>query len=209
METLKQLRDRQKSERKKLKRENEVMVLLPQTEVSAKFVCQHQNHVSISYGMKYPERFTIAQALPILEAYASTVVISEHWKDGCIACRPKEINENATRPGSVLEGTSAVEMKFSAGRGYDSHELRMWCRVGKELAEVVIELRPEWKWMPDVKFTFSQSGDCITNHCAPRSIGEDSRLKFWSPAGSYQFSYYWADLHNWRAWASHELAVKA
>ena len=203
MKTMNELRAQQKAERKTVRATEALLKLLP---IAPKSVCLHSDSASVNYSKPYPGRHTLAEAITILNAYRPFIVTSEHWNDGCISCRPLAINGSAKCESSKLVGTSAVELELGAGRGYDSHEITFWAKIGETLVSVGIELRPEWKWLPLCKFRYDQHGDVTTNQVSALGIGEDSQRKWWSSPGSYKISYYWADLYNWDSWASHELA---
>lgn len=197
MKTLTEIKARHEAELAQAQREMDIRSILP---ADPTHVHLHKDHVGLTYSKKYPSRYTFREAYELFRLF--TPVESQHWKSGCMSCRPEEINQYAKEERSVMDGASIAEVKLSAGKGYDSHALRFWARVGEMLVEVSIEIAPPWKWIPETLFRYDTHGNCTTSKVTPRFIGEDSRRKWWSPEGSYHLSYYWADVPNFESFAS-------
>ena len=172
-------------------------------------VLQHDKFFSVTYKETYPKRVPLEKAVEIFNRIRGQfeLVTAEHWKDGCVSCFPPEINSNATKERATLIASSAVEVTLNAGRGFDSHALSFWVRVPDVgLVHVSIELQPRHQWLPGIYSRQDASGEYMEWRVSFRNIGEDSHVGWWSPQGSYRRAYFWADSHNFEAWASHELA---
>ena len=195
MKKIEQLKAQQAQEIAKLEREIAIRAMLP---VEPRFVHDHKDHVGLSYAKdKFPARYTLAEAIAIMEQFPNKVE-SEHWKNGCCSVRPLAINSSAKNERATMDGASLVEVRLNAGKGYDSHRLLFWAMVGETLAEVSIEITPPWKWIPQTRFRYDSHGHCIESRVSPVGIGEDIFRKWWSPEGSYQLSYYWAEVDGFR-----------
>lgn len=195
--TLAELKSKHAKEIERLEAEQSISELLP---IEPKMICIHADHASIHYGKDYPSRHTFAEAVKIYRQFSP--VESEHWKDGTIECRPAEINKSASRERATMDGASIAEIKLSAGKGYVSHELTFWARVAERLVCVHVEINPPHQWLPETHFRYDQYGNCTSSRVTPKCIGEDSRRKWWTPEGSYQISYYFADAPNFESFAS-------
>lgn len=199
MKTLQELKTHHEQELREAEQELAIAAFLP---AEATHIHVHKNYVGVSYQKPFPNRYGFREAYELFKLF--TPIESQHWKSGCLSCQPEEINQYAKEERAVLDGTSIAEIKLSAGRNYESHALVFWARILDRLLQVCIEIRPSFKWLPDVQYTYNQSGVCFVKRCNPAFIGEDSRRKWWSPDGSYQFSYYWADEPNFASFASTE-----
>jgi hypothetical protein len=202
MKTITDLKAEQAAELAKLERETAIAASLP---VPATHITSHGDCVSVKHAKKYPDTYTFAEAVAILAQYAANIVTAEHWNDGCVSCRPVEINSCAKAERARMDGQHAVELELNAGKGYSGHALSWWARIGGELLSVSVEISPEWKWLPQTEFSYDSRGDCTKSKVSAMGLGEDSQRKWWSSPGSYKLSYYWADMHNFNSWASHEL----
>ncbi len=166
-------------------------------------VLEHEKFISCNFDQGLRKEYSPKDAAAILEKFAPFLVIAEHWKGGCVSCWPAEINGEAKNERATLQGRHAVELKMSAGDGYSSHEFSMWARIDGRLVDIGVRITPNAAWLPNVICNRDERTNRILSYTVQyRSIGEDSRLKWWSEQGSYSLTYYWADLPNWTAWAS-------
>lgn len=197
MKTIEELKEQHAKELEALELEQTIRASLP---LEPKHVCLHKGFASATYGKQFPSRYSFKEAYAIYRQF--TPAESEHWKNGCLSVRPAEINDYAKDERAVMQGTSIAEIKLQAGKGYDSHELSFWTRIDGRLLQISIELQPEAKWLPYCDFRYDTHGNCTVSVVNSTCIGEDKKRKWWSPEGSYQISYYWADVPNFRAFAS-------
>lgn len=200
MKTIDELKAKQARELAELERELKLAELLP---VPAQQVCQHRDYTSIIYKKPYPDRYTMKEAADIYAQFTD-VVEAEHWRNGCLSVAPAEINSYAKEENATMDGASHAELKLQAGKGFESHELTFFARAKDgTLLKVAIELRPEWKWLPQVDTRYDRDGNVISNRVSPVGIGEDQFRK-WGIGGDqgYLLSYYWADRENFHSWLS-------
>lgn len=197
MKTIEEIKNRHEKELREAEQKLAIAAILP---AQATHVHVYKDYVYVTYSKPYPERYTFRQAYELFKLFSP--VESEHWKSGCLSCQPAEINKYAKEERAVMDGASIAEIKLSAGKGYDSHALTFWARIGATLLHVSIDLRPPWKWLPQTEFRYDVHGNCTKSRVLAVGIGEDSVRKWWSPEGSYQLSYYWADVPSFDSFAS-------
>lgn len=192
-----ELKERHAREIQELEQKEAIEASLP---LKPSQVCIHRDHASIVYRKQYPNRHTFREAYEIFRQFAP--VVSEHWKDGCLSCRPAAINDSRKKEHATMVGSSIAEIRLQAGKGYSSHALIFWTEIDGKLIHVSIELNPPYQWLPHTEFRYDRDGNCTSSRVIPNGIGEDSMTKWWSPEGSYQLSYYWADTFNFEAFSS-------
>ena len=199
MNTIEQLKAKHAQELAELEKETSIAESLP---LPASLICQHKEYTAVQYGKKFPDRYTMKEAVEIYSLFASDVVEAEHWRSGCLSVCPVEINNYAKEERAVMDGASHAELKLEKGKGYDAHALIFWARVAGNLLKVEIELRPEWKWLPQVDTHYDRHGNVISNCVQPVGIGEDQFRKWGGSDSGYRLSYYWANMENFHSWLS-------
>ena len=168
------------------------------------FACAHEDHFSFALESDntFARPLTFAEAKDVFRPFVASLVESEHWEDGCVSTWPKGINGNADKPSARFDGAYVAEIKLESGAGYTAHELRFWVRLDGELCQVSIRIAPEGKWLPLVDKEYDRkTGELLRCTVSPRSLGEDSRRKWWSASG-YSLSYYWADVATFSNFAN-------
>lgn len=161
------------------------------------------NPFVVSYKRKYPERMSLREAVAILKQWkdAGVVVPAEKWRGHALSIAPSEINTEKPRESSTMHGEVWASVVLAGGPGFDSHHLKWWAKVDGKYLKVEVEIAPKWEWLPTVETKYEQ-GEAISSKVTPRSLGEDSMVKWWTPPGSYRLEYCWADSHNFDAFAS-------
>lgn len=161
------------------------------------------------YAKKYPDRHPFEAAFEVYKAWVPLIICAEDWKGSCRSLFPAEINKVAKEQSSICNGQMWASVYLNQGKGYCGHQLQFWARLSSGLIHVLVELQPEWKWLPQTSFRYDSNGDCITSKVSPCCIGEDALVKWWSPPGSYNLEYTWADKHNFHAFASNYIPEDA
>lgn len=202
MKTIEEIQAKHAAELAAFQQEQAILSVCP---AEPQQVTLHRDSTSVIYRKKYPNRHTFAEAYAIYKAWLPHITPAEDWSNGCRSIHPPRINSAAKGEKASMNGRVHASLKIAAGRGYESHELEFWASVGEQLVNVSIEIRPEWKWLPLTEFRYDKHGECETSKVTPRGIGEDSMVKWWSSPGSYNLQYTWADVHNFRAFASNYL----
>jgi hypothetical protein len=199
------------AEIEKAEKEGALIQWLRDLNVECKHVSLHTwkdqpAHFSATVAKAYPNRHTFAEAFSYYEKTEKHTVPAERWRDGSLSIRPAEINSSAANPRATMDGQTWASVVISAGKGYQSHELNWWVRSPFGLVQIKVELCPPWKWLPQISEAYDpKSGEATRYNAQPPSLGEDCLTKWWSPPGSYQFQYQWADAHNFRAFASTQI----
>lgn len=192
-------------ERRALELKSELLAMLPATLRPLRcFACAHEDHFSFSLESDntFARPLTFAEAKEVFRPLAASLVESEHWEDGCVSTWPHEINGNASKPNARFAGSFVAEIKLEAGKGYASHELRFWVRLGGELCQIGIRISPEPNWLPLVNREYDRrTGELLRLSVSPRSLGEDSRRK-WMSSDGYALSYYWAGVATFSTFAN-------
>lgn len=199
MTTIEEMKERQAKELAELEKELAVLAEMP---VKPDWCHAHRNYFSCSYGKKYPERYSFRDAFEVYKKWLPFIITGEDWKGSSRSLFPGEINSEKKDARAVMNGQTWATVTLNAGKGYAGHKLHFWARIPSGIVSVKIDLQPEWKWLPLTEFKYDPNGECTTSRVIPRGIGEDSLVKWWSPPGSYQLEYYWADSHNFHAFAS-------
>ena len=198
--SIRHARERRASELK-----TELLALLPEALRPLRcFAHAHDDHFyfSLESDNTFARPLTFEEAKDVFRPFVASLVESEHWECGCVSTWPKEINGNASNPSARFGGAYVAEIKLEAGRGYASHELRFWVRLGGELCQIGVHISPEAKWLPIVDKEYDRrTGELLRLSVSPRSLGEDSRRKWWHCDG-YSLSYYWADVATFSNFAN-------
>lgn len=205
-EKLKEVEETHKKEIEKVKREESLREQFP-TDIQPRWVHDHGDHFSIKYERTYPENgFTMQEAFTLIDQWKDFIIISEHWKDSCVSCRPSALQK--TKKNAVLDGQSFVELQTSLGKGYSTTTFTFWAEIFGHIVDVDIVINMPWKYRPTVHDVKWQGGDFISQRIDCPHIGEDSRRSWWHSGYGYKRSFYWADEYNFDAWVSHHLAME-
>ena len=198
--SIRHARERRASELK-----TELLALLPATLRPLRcFAHAHDDHFSFSLESDntFARPLTFAEAKDVFRPFLAVLVESEHWANGCVSTWPKGINDNAGKPNARFEGAYVAEIKLESGKGYVAHELRFWVRIMGEFCQVSVRIVPDGKWLPLVDKEYDRkTGELLRCTVSPRSLGEDSRRKWWHASG-YSLSYYWADVATFSNFAN-------
>lgn len=161
------------------------------------------NTFAVSYKRKYPERMSFREAVALLRQWkdAGVVVPAEKWRGHALSISPGEINTEKRNESSAMHGEVWASVVLAEGRGFQAHCLKWWAKFDDVFVKVEVDIAPEWKWLPIVETKYEQ-GEAISSKVTPRSLGEDSMVKWWTPPGGYRLEYTWADSHNFDAFAS-------
>lgn len=207
--TIEELKAKQAAEIAEWEKLEAVRAILPAKYGNDAFICDHSHmgFVSVKLWNDFRTSQKLADALEVLEAYKDKLVTCEHWKDGCVSVWPAEINSNASKPSAVMDGSHEVSIKVSGGRGYGPDvEVRFWIKTELGLIEFSIPVCDLHKLVPRVNASYNSHGDvcqCDIYWPAERAAADSFRT-FWSEKPSFSGEYYWADIHNFKAWASNQ-----
>jgi len=199
MKTIEELKAKHAAELAELEKE---MFILAEIPVKPDWCHAHKGYFSCSYGKKYPDRFTFLEAFEIYKKWLPLIIPGEDWKGSSRSLYPGEINSQKSDERSTMNGEVWASITLNAGKGYVGHKMQFWARIPSGIISVSIDIQPEWKWLPITEFKYDSHGECVTSRVVPYGNGEDSLVKWWSPPGSYQLQYCWADSHNFHAFAS-------
>lgn len=173
----------------------------------------HGDHLTATFGDTFRQSRTILDAVEIVERIAAHAepVDCENWKNGHLSSRPAAINKDATDPRATLDGVHAVELLAEAistgGGGFNYYaSLRIWakkdgflfdCRVPFAYHIPKLARTP----LPQMVGHYTRSGE-FHGKAEVYNIGEDRRTQWGTGGPGCRVSFYFADLHNFRAWAS-------
>lgn len=169
-------------------------------------ICLHSGeHASVKLWSDYHTGKKLIDAVRVVEHFKDKIIDGEHWKSGCVSTWPAEINSCIKYESAVMDGSHAVEIDVSGGRGYGPNtSVQFWTRIAGVLCEIECPVCDLWKLIPAVKGRYTQEGDFIGkiewNPAETQTV--DSFRKFWSEPPSFKGSYYLADIHNFRSWVS-------
>lgn len=210
MSKLETLKAKHAKEIAKLEKEEAIRAQLPEEIRDGARICIHSDHASVtanwdSYDQKKREPHDARRIITALESH---LVESEHWKDGCVSCRPNEINDTARKENSVLDGTHLIEVDVSGGKGYGPNvEVCCWVKLpGGQLIELQLPISA-YQLVPNVRATYNNHGE-LANCEITWPVWKSTCDKFrtwWSEKPSYKGSYYSADLFSYDAWISSTL----
>lgn len=198
-----QIRAKAEEDIKKMELEETLRALCP-VEVTG-HITVHKDSVHVSYKDKYPLRMSFAKAYAIYKAWLPLVIEAEDWKGSCRCIHPGEINHTKKDERSEMQGQVHATIHLESGKGFVSHSLKFWAKLGERFVQVTVEMQPEWKWLPQTDFHYDKNGDCINSQVSPSFIGEDSMARWWTSPGGYSLDFMWADVHNFRSFASNYL----
>lgn len=161
-------------------------------------------HVSVRLWKDYQTTRKVTDALAVVEHFAAQIITCEHWKDGCVSDWPIEINSCAKGERAVMDGSHAVEIEVSGGRGYGGEAVKFWTRLAGVLVEISCPVSDLYALRPTVRGSYTRAGDFIRKSIEwpVESRCVDSFRRMYSEGQSYQGCYYLADVPNFRAWAS-------
>lgn len=173
----------------------------------------HGDHIGARFGKTFRQERTLAEAVAIVERITTNAepVDCERWRNGHLSSRPAAINKDATAPSATRDGVHAVELLAEAiptGDGGFTYyaSLVIWARKDGLLfdckvpfAYYVPKLAPAF--LPRMRGHWTKYGtyDGRAEVC---NLGEDARTQWGTGGPGCRVSFYWADLHNFRAWAS-------
>lgn len=180
----------------------------PDLETKDVVTCVHslksKPHVSVRLWNDFRTQKKLSDALPVLESFKDEIVECEHWKGSCISCWPPEINTNIDKEHATMDGSHAVEIEVSGGKGYGPKvEIQFWTRLADTLCEITLPVSDLWMLVPNVRANYNRNGEvttCEINWPVWRSTCDTFR-SFWSEKPSYNGHYYSADIHNFLSWA--------
>lgn len=210
MKTLEELKRQQAGELAKFEIETAWRESLPEAFRENASLCIHDDHVSLTLWGGFRTDKKLSDACAVVEHYKGSIVDGEHWKDGCVSTQPAEINANAKRDNSTLEGSHAVEVSVHGGKGFGPDVVvEFWIKTELGLAEVHCAVCDLWKLVPRVKADYNRSGELTSCEIEwPVSGCFDSFRSWWSEKPGFKGSYYWADLPNFESFASQHLQAK-
>lgn len=191
-------------------REKEIASLIPAPPSGADLppiITLHDNHVGIRYRRKYPDRYPFMEALAFMECWQDLIIPAQLWGGHSLHSAPVEINSEAARPSSVLEGEVYASVNIKQGRGFVAHTLQWWAKIGDRLFSVSVEIYPEPGWLPEIRTKY-EGGEALSSTVEAKSLGEDKLIKWWTSPGGCQLQYTWADVHNWNAFTSSIIIIK-
>lgn len=184
---------------------------LPEAYRESASICIHSDSTSISLWSGFRTDKKLADAVTALEHFKPCLIDGEHWKDGCCSTSPARINSCAKSKNAVMDGSHAVEILVSGGRGFGPDvEIRFWIDVPSlGLAEISCPVCDLWKMIPRVNVNYNRHGEVssgeITWPVESQVVDSFRRWSGRSDLPSYRGSYYLADVPNFEAWASNHL----
>lgn len=173
----------------------------------------HRDHIGAKFGETFRQARTLAEAVAIVERITAEAepVDCERWRNGHLSSRPAAINKDATNPRATRDGVHAVELLAEAiptgGGGFNYYaSLVIWARKDGLLFECKVpfayhvpKMAPAF--LPRMVGHYTKHGD-YQGKAEVCNIGEDSRTQWGTGGPGCRVSFYFADLHNFRAWAS-------
>lgn len=215
MKTKEQFLAEQSEELAKFEREEAIRAKLPEAYREGATICIHsikrKPHASVSLWDGFRTDKTLADALAIVEQYKDSILTCEHWKDGCVSTWPPALNDYANKESAIMVGSHAVLIEVCGGRRFGPDvKVEFWVDLPEVgLVELSLAVCGLWKLVPRVNANYNRYGECssCTIDWPSARATADSFRTFWSEKPSYHGEYYFADYHNFAAWASHEIAA--
>jgi len=198
MTKLEQLQKKHAEELVRARTEETICALLP---VEPRSIYAHKKYASVSYEVQ-----TFQEAVGIVSKYEPVIYHAEHWKNACLSVMPEPINEYAKDERATMDGESYCELllhSFGEGR-YQQQELHFFVRLEGYWLKVDVRFKAPFKWLPSVTVIRDSQGHKIDTRIQPLGLGEDQFRRWSTDKPDYRFSYYWADVHNWRSWVDCE-----
>lgn len=211
MKTKQQFLDKQAAELAKFNQEEAIRALLPKQYRDGASIYIHDDHASVKMWNDFRTERTLADALAIVELFKPQIQTCEHWKNGCCSTVPPQINSYAKDERAVMDGSHAVEVLVSGGKGFGPNvEIRFWAESSAGLLEISCPVCDLFKLVPRIDQHYNTHGELTSCRIdwPAESRCVDSFRNWWSEKPSYRGSYYLADLPNFESWAGQIIAPK-
>ena len=210
IKTVEELKAKQAAEIAEFEKVGAIRASLPEQYREGASICLHHfsgEFATVRLWNNFRASQKFSDALAVLEAYKGKLVTCEHWKDGCVSVWPAEINCNASKPSAVMDGSHEVSISVQGGRGYGPDvAIEFWVKTELGLIEFGLPVCDLGKLIPRVNASYNSQGDvckCDIYWPQERALADSFRT-FWSEKPSFKGEYYWADIHNFEAWAGNQ-----
>jgi len=212
MDRFKQLEDKHARERAELEQQESVRAALPESIRERAHIHRGAYGESwIKVGDSFRCETSLADAAALLLSLGEPLEC-QHLKSGTLKIVP-EILTTEKDESYIIDGASAVTIELEGGKNYGPNfALVAWFDLGehhdrahKRTCKVSIAFRGKHNWIPTDEYQGEGKYRRRTGRKLWRGHGEDKLIRWWSGDNSYRGTFCWADLHNFKAWLSHEL----